>query len=136
MNSPQPIKLIFKIGGYSAPSYSISLINNEVQYELVDGFKSTVEIAKPSAKQWLEFHSSLSKIQVWNWRAEYPNIGVCDGTQWEFEVAYDDEKIKSVGDNNYPLENGEPSGNSEYSKVFKRLVKAIKKLIGGLAIEL
>jgi hypothetical protein len=136
MNPTRPKRLLFEIGGYDAPTYSITLIDDKVQYRLDDFINSTVEIINPSAQQWLEFHAALNKMQVWNWKRKYPNMGCCDGLQWKFEVAYDNKKIKCVGDNNYPLENGDPSGCSEYSKEFKCLVKAIKKLIGGREIEL
>lgn len=131
MNTPKPKRLTFILSGYFAPSYSVTLINDTVQYEFTSHFNSISEIFQPTAKQWVDFYTRVNKINVWNWKEEYPNIGVCDGMQWEFEVEYDDKKIKTIGDNNYPLENGEPSECTEFSKTFKKLIKAIEKLVDG-----
>jgi hypothetical protein len=47
----------------------------------------SVEI-KPTEKAWQAFRTTLDALNVWCWRADYPNQGVCDGTNWSVEIVY------------------------------------------------
>ncbi|WP_077622598.1 hypothetical protein [Sediminibacillus massiliensis] len=69
------------------------------QGEKVDSDKKTV---KENAMQ--NFKNDLKKVQLLDWRADYPNPGIMDGTQWEVELVRDGKNLKKHGDNQFPDE--------------------------------
>jgi len=89
------------------------------------------EQIEPTEAQWKAFRAALDRIDVWRWGRRYANPGICDGTQWEVLVAYADKKVRSSGDNNYPNDDGSPSGRPGGSRAFARFARAIKALLGG-----
>ena len=87
-------------------------------------------MVEPTDEQWRAFRQILDKINVWQWQAHYPNPGVCDGTNWSFEVAYSDHALDTGGDNNYPDAHGEPTNLLDQTRTFDRLLRAITRLAG------
>src|SRR5207253_919471 len=84
----------------------------------------------PTAAQWQEFRQTLDDLQVWRWRAKYPNTDTDDGTQWSLDVAFPGRAITTHGDNNYPGRAGKPNGQPESTAEFRRYLSAVEKLIG------
>lgn len=122
-----PEKLLFEIGGYDAPSFKIELERNELKYYSgLSYLFMEEEIFKPSEQEWRQFRKILDRIEVWNWARHYES-DVLDGTQWSFEVAYEDNSIKIYGNNAYPdPENLNRSVVLEYTKPFINLIQSIK----------
>ena len=87
-------------------------------------------MVEPTDEQWRAFRRTLDYINVWQWQAHYPNPGVCDGTNWSFEVAYSDHALDTGGDNNYPDAQGEPTNLLDQTKTFDRLLRAFTRLAG------
>ena len=132
-----PRKLLIRVGGYMGPSYSVELRGGKLRYEATKAryAEPRSEFIIPTEKQWTQFRSVLDSIRVWQWLSDYPNPGVCDGTNWRAEVVYDDAEVVSHGDNNYPNAGGQPSGTPGGTREFRRLTKAVRALLGGRDFE-
>lgn len=126
-----PLLLKIEEGGWGCSSSTLSLSKGKLIYKVMDLQRGQYsEIITPSAQQWKDFRTALDDVGVWNWLGEYPNPGVYDGSYWELKISYADRKLMSIGDNNYPTAGGAPSGAPEYTRSFRRLIKAVKALIG------
>ena len=131
---PPPVPKEFSafIGGFNGQSYRLELHGGSLAYTTLRGGQTiTKDTVTPSAAQWREFREALDGLKVWQWRAEYANGQIRDGTQWSLDIAYADHAIKSHGSNNYPESNGKPSGKPDPATAFKGYLDAIEKLIGG-----
>ena len=127
----RPQLLRASIGGHFGPSYSLELTDQTLFcMALSDELPDPAWLVEPTAQQWRAFRRALDKINVWQWQADYPNPGVCDGTGWSFEVAYSDHALETGGDNNYPDAQGDPTNSPQGTKTFDRLLRAITKLTG------
>ena len=128
----RPKHLRAYIGGHFGPSYAIELTGDTLFYtahtnELI---QPELPMVEPTDEQWRAFRRTLDNINVWQWQAHYPNPGVCDGTNWSFEVAYSDHALDTGGDNNYPDAHGEPTNLLDQTRTFDRLLRAITRLAG------
>ena len=138
----KPLKLEFFIGGYSGPNHGVRLENGLLKYKLFESHPDYPEkeaSVVPTNRKWLNFRKKLDVLDVWNWKSDYPNPGVCDGTQWEFEVDYGVKKIKSSGDNAYP--GAEQIGiiddmtvTKDDANEFDAFLRALSLLLGGVKI--
>jgi len=129
-----PRKLAVYVGGFLGPSYCVELVSrNKVKYTRhgPQFGPGRAEVLEPTGRQWAAFRNALDEIGVWQWQKRYENPGVCDGTQWTFEVAYGNRYLTASGDNNYPGPEGEPNNHPEMTPQFRRLLSAVRALIGG-----
>lgn len=127
-----PQSLRTSIGGFLGTSYSVELRDGSLYYSAADGARKTQPIRiTPSAQQWREFRRALDGLGIWQWRTNYPNPGVYDGTQWALEIRYSDCSLKTQGDNNFPGRGGKPSGSPTGTKAFSAYTTAVRKLLGG-----
>jgi len=107
MNESNFIPLNFKayIGGYGGPSYSVEMINPAlIRYS---SFKESIIPDKEiefevTPESWKTLRTSLEKAMVFNWKDEYVDTGVLDGTGWSFVVKYPDLQKEVNGSNAYP----------------------------------
>ena len=83
---------------------------------------------QPTETDWRKFRRTLDDLNIWQWRNDYPNPGICDGTGWSFDIAYSDHAIATQGDNNYPDAKGNPTNEPHATKAFNRFLLAISKL--------
>ena len=73
----------------------------------------------PSNKDWDEFWDEVDILGVWNWKKEYNNEDVLDGTQWELRIKRKGRRLRVIsGSNSYP----KPQGT------FKNFISALGKL--------
>ena len=134
--SKHPDKLEFYIGGYMGTSYQVTYGDSVLTYrqscreEVLDS-----QMVEPSDQQWMEFRRSVDSSGVWNWKQEYPNPGVLDGTGWSLLLEYSDQKITVSGDNNFPKHDGSPNGSPSTSRAMEQFCKGLSELLGGLEIE-
>ena len=127
-----PQSLRASVGGFLGTSYSVELRDGSLYYSAADGPTKTQPIRiTPSAQQWQEFRRALESFGIWQWRTNYPNPGVYDGTQWAVEIRYSDCFLKAQGDNNFPGRGGKPSGSPTVTKAFSAYAAAVRKLLGG-----
>ena len=130
--SPVPKRLSAYVGGYMGVSYSVELHKDTLTYTTFDDGHTNPEHATitPSAAQWSEFRRTLYDLKLWQWRNEYPNTDILDGTQWSLDIAYADHALKTHGDNSYPDAHGKPNGKPNSTKVFNRYLASVEKLTG------
>jgi hypothetical protein len=57
---------------------------------------------KPSPEKWNSFLAKLDELQVWDWKASYHRTDMCDGSQWELQLAIGDKSVKSYGSGLFP----------------------------------
>lgn len=56
-----------------------------------------------TSEQWLKFIKELNSLEIDNWKDEYIDREICDGTQWEIIIRFPKgDKIKKYGSNEYP----------------------------------
>jgi hypothetical protein len=129
----QPMQLSIGIGGFMGPSYSVELAEGRLRYQATgSGYADLrTEWIEPAAAQWSAFRDGLDAIGIWKWQPEYPNPGVCDGTQWQVEIVYADAMVRSHGDNNYPEADGTASGDPDSTPAFGTLMEHVRLLLGG-----
>ena len=128
----RPQLLRAQIGDYFGSSYAVELYERTLIYTALGDtlLLPAHRQVEPTDEQWRAFRHALDKINVWQWQADYPNPGVCDGTHWSFEVAYSDHALETGGANNYPDAQGDPTNSPLATKTFTRLRGAITKLTG------
>ena len=112
--------LRFWIGGFLRNSTEITIKRNEagalVHVSLFpysdEGNDKDIPITED---EWNNILSELhDKIRFQEWKKDYENLNVLDGTQWEFAVTYEDRKKK-----NYGGSNAYPPRWKEFCKVFQ-----------------
>jgi len=100
------IKLYFEIGGYRGENIRIFKHYNSIVVQTSDRpyYDDIDKISHKLTKdQWDSFWSNLDQIDIWNWKKDYFNQDVLDGTQWELIIKRDNKKtIKIYGSNAYP----------------------------------
>src|SRR4051812_47080032 len=135
--SPGPQRFSAHIGGFLGGSYSVELHGDTLSFTSYSRGHSDPKhkTITPTAAQWREFRQTLDDLKVWQWRAEYPNHGTLDGTQWALDIAYADRALHTQGDNNYPDESGKPNGDSNSTKVFNRYLAALQRLLGDTTFQ-
>ncbi|MFK5921467.1 MAG: hypothetical protein QM496_04765 [Verrucomicrobiota bacterium] len=114
------------IGGFLGESYRVELqsegtlvyLHNSQTFTSGPGTeKSQIKV---TGEQWREFRKALDAASVWNWKEEYTDHGVHDGTQWHLRIKYSDASIYSHGSNNSPSK-----------RQYERYLKAVVTLLGG-----
>jgi hypothetical protein len=131
-NNAIPQRFHARIGGFLGDTYEVQLQDGCLQYARSGGgHESKRTRVCPTMEQWREFRRALDAIGVWRWRAQYSTPGVSDGTQWSLDITYPDRAVSAQGNNAYPGDTLDPSG----SKAFTRYLKAVQRLLGGIAFE-
>lgn len=120
-----PITFNASIGGYPGGFSKIELYGDtlisakyDIDFELIRS-----KSIRPSKKKWKAFIKKIDELGIWEWKCEYPNPGVMDGTQWGVEIQYEDKKLCSHGDNSYPGMNG--SCSSDVTTEFKIFLQSV-----------
>ena len=118
------------------PSYNLKIESEALIYTAYDSGYSDPKTSKinPSSRKWGNFWKKLDQLNVWGWQPDYENPGVMDGTGWSLDIEFVERKIHSGGSNSYP--GGEEDDlDMEGSPEFRRFLKAVQNLIGGLPFE-
>jgi hypothetical protein len=95
--------------------------------------ESTIAL-HPSLEKWRAFRSTLDRLNVWSWKAEYGDRAApTDGYSWQVELAYRDHKLASHGYEAAPTHNGSWSPmkgmNSGSDSTYSDFTKAVSDLI-------
>lgn len=108
-----PIPEQFSIGieGFAGASYRVSIDesgkgivyqHNPRTFTAWEGTK-TEKIEIPNWK-WRRLWYDLGKLKVWEWKKEYIDPDIADGTVWDVTIVWDGKEIRSRGNNAYPSE--------------------------------
>ena len=132
-SSPIPKQFSVAIGGFFGASYELELHGGKLAYSASRAGRTNFRRSTitPNAAKWREFRQALDGLKIWQWRANYRNEHVHDGTQWSLEITYADRVMKSHGNNSYPDSRGRPDRNPKPTKTFDDFLHAVEKLIGG-----
>ena len=126
----KPDRLIINLGGFDGPSYELVLSNGVLWYKSGDYIfqleSRKAEPIQPSDEQWKNFRESLDQLDVWNWKTNYVDLKVLDGTQWGLTIAYSNRTMTIEGSNGYP-----GSKDAQPSDLFNNFLSAVEQLIGG-----
>ncbi len=93
----------FYHGGFRGPSIEIMYKKNNFEISFMNqGHFVTHYIKQPSKIKWDKFFLFLDDIKIWEWKKEYIDPNILDGTQWEIKISNSYKKIKSYGSNKFP----------------------------------
>ena len=107
--------LNFSIGGFSQGNEKIIWQDNKL-YHFFDGSFLDQDFITPSNKDWEQFWDVVDAINVWNWKKDYHNDDVLDGTQWELTIKRSGKRKRRI------------FGSNAYPKKFMLLINALNKL--------
>ncbi|OLN28973.1 hypothetical protein [Desulfosporosinus metallidurans] len=101
------IKIIkASVGGYFGGYYDVTVDFDNLQTtwsfnegETQKTSKRSIQVSTSQA-----FIEKLKMVNLLNWKANYTEVGVCDGTHWSVEIFTVERTIKKYGDNMFPLE--------------------------------
>ncbi|MBU5635901.1 hypothetical protein KOM00_04065 [Geomonas sp. Red69] len=128
-----PTKFRISVGGYTGSSYCLELRDEALIYEECEWAYEpvrTVEI-KAAFKDWRHFWLECQKVGLWSWQSKYEGVELCDGTDWEIEIIWDNREVFSCGTNAFPGDDVFTE-TSDYPPPFKKFLGAVRKLVGGL----
>lgn len=124
----RPQMLDIAVGGFDGPSYSVTLTNGVLAYRSGGSMslllETKPEIVSPTDSEWRAFRTSRDQIGAWNWKTNYVDPNVLDGTEWHVIVKYGSKAVESEGANAYPHGKGADPGPA-----FKKLLTAVSKLL-------
>ncbi len=126
----RPTTLSIAIGGYTGNSYAVEMTEDGLIYRSFSyGYEpNQVMPVTPDGEAWDAFRQALDDLDVWNWRPDYVNESIMDGTNWHVEIEWGEKRVQSGGSNGYP-------GGRESSRQFSGFLKAVSQLIGGRAFR-
>ena len=115
-------KLSASVGGYMGYSFSVDIDfkKGSAKYDVYEnGYKAksseTVILSESKIETFLK---TLEKVKITEWKENYPNPGIMDGTNWGIGINFgSSKKFSSSGDNAYPGQ-------------WKAFCSAIKGLLG------
>jgi hypothetical protein len=94
------------VGGYSGPNYEVELDfeNKQLIWNGKGNLDETEEsvIKTMDVDEYNNIIEELKIINLLNWKANYIDPGVLDGTQWSVEIQTDERMIRKSGSNRYP----------------------------------
>ncbi len=115
------IEIVFTIGGYfqGHKTYNVQFIEDELVVKLKHFDEEKEILLLDENDEVMDkncFLGSIEKLYIGEWKRSYSTLDmICDGTQWELEVIYDNgmRTVKCAGDNVYPY------NFDELVKIFK-----------------
>ena len=112
-NLPYITSVVLCIGGYfyGNDEYKVVLMDNDALFSFghsdIPSQPDEITVMDINITKE-EFHDELRRLHIGEWRKNYNTrrfgYGVCDGTQWSFEINYSNgiKTVKIYGDNAYP----------------------------------
>lgn len=107
------------VGGYFGGYYhvTIDLKNLKITWLFNEAGSEETSTRSIRTKTAEEFIKCLQEINLLNWKGNYIDPGVCDGTQWSVEIITDERIVRKYGSNKFPRE-------------WKQFCKLIKRITG------
>ncbi len=102
----RPNHFHFEVGGFGDRQTLELSEDGEVVVKLgkanISWFYKGAAQRKPDPEKWAAFMAKIDELQVWNWQESYYQMDMCDGSQWELQLAMGDKTVKSYGSNKIP----------------------------------
>ncbi len=99
-------KLVFSIGGYFQGHEIITytVTDDKVLLDVKHiPLRKPIDLPVYDTFDKEEFINGLKKIHIGEWKRDYMELGVMDGTQWELKIYFEDrEPVEISGCNAYP----------------------------------
>lgn len=92
------------VGGYFEGYYGVSIHFQNKNLIWKYSFDSDSVEKKLSGTDIAMFMKGLKMVDLLNWKREYEELGVLDGTQWEVEIIREKRNLKRSGSNKFPAE--------------------------------
>lgn len=106
---PNISKVVFEIGGFcNGQEIRTITIDGDNIYMKIEHSPKIKENDEPSYCDYAyskeEFIEGIKKLHLGEWRRNYYDNDICDGTQWELTIEFADghKTFKSCGSNEYP----------------------------------
>lgn len=101
-----PNQFFFEVGGHGDLQTLELLEDGEIVVKLGRAkiswfYKGEVQL-KPDPEKWSAFLAKMDELGVWDWEASYHRTDMCDGSQWELQLAVGDKGVKSYGSGLFP----------------------------------
>ena len=108
----------FKIGGFRSNCYNISNINKSVISLVSYSYGPFLYQlnSEPLDSEWTKFWNLVDKLDIWQWKKEYIEKEIHDGSEWELMIDRKGKKRRTI------------YGSNLYPKNFKLIVDEIKNL--------
>jgi hypothetical protein len=113
-------RLKASVGGYFGSSYTfeVDFDKGKTTWEVrEDGVLEPGLTLQMDTEGINAFREALSKCRILDWKNEYIDPDILDGTQWSLDIELEDRSIQINGSNAYPKE-------------WKRFCKVIQVLTG------
>ena len=102
----RPNHFLFEVGGFGDRQTLELREDGEVVVKLgranIAWFYEGAAQLKPDPEKWAAFMAKIDELHVWDWEASYYQMDMCDGSQWELQLAMGDKNVKSYGSNKLP----------------------------------
>ena len=102
----RPNHFLFEVGGFGdrqtlEMSEDGEIVVKPGQANISWFYKGAAQLT-PDAGKWAAFMAKVDELHVWNWEPTYYQVDMCDGSQWELELAMGGKTVKSYGTNKTP----------------------------------
>ena len=104
-------------GGYfdGYPEIEVNIVGDTVFCKYLHPLKKKEKSFEISKIEWNEFIKEIINVNVLTWEKNYNDPNIMDGTQWEVNINFQNEKkIEINGNNDYP---------NEWDKFYKIIIK-------------
>jgi len=99
-------QFLFEVGGHGDLQTLEMTEDGEIVVKLgrakISWFYNGEAQLKPDPAKWTEFLAKMDELGVWDWEASYHRTDMCDGSQWELQLAVGDKSVKSYGSGLFP----------------------------------
>ena len=101
-----PNQFLFEVGGHGDLQTLELMEDGEIVVKLgrakISWFYKGEAQLKPDPEKWSAFLAEINELGVWEWEPSYHRTDMCDGSQWELELAMGDKNVKSYGSGLFP----------------------------------
>jgi hypothetical protein len=101
-----PNQFLFEVGGHGDLQTLELMEDGEIVVKLgrakISWFYKGEAQFKPVPEKWSAFLAKMDELGVWDWEASYHRMDMCDGSQWELQLAVGDKGVKSYGSGLFP----------------------------------
>ena len=99
-------QFLFEVGGHGDLQTLELMEDGQIVVKLgrakISWFYKGETQQKPNPEKWSAFLAKIDELRVWDWEASYHRTDMCDGSQWELQLAIGEKSVKSYGSGLFP----------------------------------